>query len=148
MWARVQSRYLAPIRERDDGPLRARIDGTPGRAGETAGYELVVENPTDAETGHPVVELVLPGAAGLDAAAIRALERAENVAHVDPPDGAGVVRIHLAPLAAEGEHRVPLAWRWLGGGRTRGLDLVAYDASVPHAMFVREGRTLTIEEAR
>lgn len=147
VWARVAARYLAPVEARDEGPLRARIEGTPGRAGETAGYELVVENPGDAERGHPIVEVVLPGAAGLDAETLAAMSAGEDVASVDAPDGANVLRIRLAPLAAGGERRVPLAWRWLAAGRTRGLDLVAYDGSIPHAMFVREGRTLTVEEA-
>ncbi|MCB9594228.1 MAG: hypothetical protein H6719_15960 [Sandaracinaceae bacterium] len=148
VWARVEARYLAPLTARDEGPLRAHVEGTPGRAGETAGFELVVENASDASSGHPVVELVLPGAAALDAEAIRRLERSEDVLEVTPPDGAGVVRVRLAELAEGGERRVPLAWRWIGAGQTQGLGLVAYDASSPHAMFVREGRTLTIEEAR
>ena len=42
---------------------------------------------------------------------------------------------------------MPLAWRWLAAGVTRGLAVIAYDASSPHDAFVREGRTLTLEEA-
>lgn len=147
VWARVEVRYLAPLAPRDEGPLRARIEGTPGRAGETAGLELVVEDASETPSGSPVVEVVLPGAAALDADAIAALERAEDVLAVSPPDGAGVVRIALAPIAEGAERRVPLAFRWLGSGRTHGLAVVAYDASAPHRSFVREGRTLTIEEA-
>ncbi|MBX3271519.1 MAG: hypothetical protein KF729_14735 [Sandaracinaceae bacterium] len=147
VWARLETRYLAPVVARDGGPLRARIEGTPGRAGQTAGLELVVESASERELGRPTLDLVLPSAAALDDAALRALERVEGVAAVRAPDGAGVLRIELAPLAPGAERRVPLAWRWLAAGVTRGLDLVAYDASAPHDAFVREGRTLTLEEA-
>lgn len=147
VWARAESRYLVPIESAERGPIRARIEGTAGRAGETAGFELVVTNAGEDLVGAPVVEVVLPGAAELGRAARAALTRTEGVVSVTPPDGAGVIRIRLAPLASGGERRVPLAWRWIASGHTRGLTLVAYDASRPFEMHVREGRALDIEEA-
>lgn len=148
VWARVESRYLVPIANVDAGPLRARVEGSAGRAGGAAGFELVVTNQGEELVGVPIVEVVLPGAASLPAEVVATLVRSPDVVRVSPPDGAGVVRIHLAPMAVGSEHRVPLAWRWIASGHTRGLTLVAYDASRPFDMHVRVGRTLDIEEAR
>ncbi len=145
--ARLEARYLVPVVARSDGALRARVEGAAGRAGRTSGLELVVTNATEEATGASVVEIVVPSAAVLDAAAREAMLRVDGVSRVSAPDGAGVARVHLAPLPEGAERRVPLPWRWVGSGRSAGLALVAYDASTPHLRFVREGRTLTIEEA-
>jgi hypothetical protein len=148
VWARAESRYLVPLVDADAGPLRARVEGSAGRAGGTAGLELVVTNQGEELVGVPIVEIVLPGAASLPPDSIATLARSPDVVGITPPDGAGVVRIHLASMASGSERRVPLAWRWIASGQTRGLTLVAYDASRPFEMNVREGRTLDIEEAR
>jgi len=62
-------------------------------------------------------------------------------------DGAGVVRLRLAPLAADAEARVTLPWRWIAAGRVAGPSLVAYDASTPWRMTVRPGEALTLEDS-
>ncbi|MCZ7686326.1 MAG: hypothetical protein M5U28_49195 [Sandaracinaceae bacterium] len=115
--ARLESRFVVEPREASGGPLTLRIEGEPGRLGDRSAYELVVEG--SGAVGAPVVEVALPGAAQLDETAMAALGRSGSVRRVEPVDGAGVVRVHLAPLAEGGTHRVPLPWRWIASGRTR-----------------------------
>ena len=140
--ARLESRFVAPTRARADGPLRTRIEGDPGRAGDRSALELVVEG--SGAVGAPIVEITLPGGAELDAEAMASLRRSSAVQEVDPPDGAGVLRLHLATLAEGATHRLPLPWRWIASGRTRGLDVAAYDASRPFELTLTPGRTLEI----
>lgn len=143
--ARVEARFVSDAAG-EGGPLRAWVEGDPGRFGERSGLELVVEG--EGEVGAPVVELALPGAARLDAAALAVLRRTAAVQRVSPPDGAGVLRLHLAPLAAGATHRVALPWRWVAAGRTLGLALTSYDASAPSRMSLAPGRMLDLEEGR
>jgi hypothetical protein len=142
--ARVESRFVSDV-ETTAGPLRTRIEGDAGRRGDRSAYELVVEG---GEVGAPVVELTLPGAAQLDAAALATLRRASAVRSADSPDAAGVLRLHLEPLPAGGTHRVPLPWRWIAAGRTVGLGITSYDASEPSRATVSADRDLTVEESR
>lgn len=145
--ATAEERYLVERAERTDAPLSVRIEGTPGRAGQRTGYELVVENPTEADVGAPRIELGLPGAARCDDACRHAMERADEVRHVAEPDLAGVLRIDLAPVPARSERRVPLTFDWIASGRTRGLSVTAYHVARPSELFVAPARTLTVEEA-
>lgn len=144
-WVRAESRYLLPIRRTVAGPLSVRLEGDVGRLGRRAGLELVVEATGGDPVPAPVVEVQLPGAARLDDRARATLSRSDAVARVSPPDGAGVVRVHLAPLAGGGAHRVPLPLSWIGRGRTLGLSLTAYEASTPWNASVTPGRRLDIE---
>jgi len=147
VWARVQARYLVPLAEADGGAVGVSLEGIAGRAGQRAGYELVATNGSDATVGAPVIEVVLPAAARLDAQSRAAIERQDTVVSVGPVDGAGVVRLRLAPLAADAEARVTLPWRWIAAGRVAGPSLVAYDASTPWRMTVRPGEALTLEDS-
>lgn len=143
---RVESRFVIEPRASSASPLTMSIEGEPGRLGDRSAYELVVEG--RGAVGAPIVEIALPGAAQLDDAAIAALRRSDSVRGVDPVDGAGVLRVRLAPLAEGATHRVPLPWRWIASGRTRGLEVTAYDASRPWETSTIERRELNVEAAR
>jgi hypothetical protein len=146
VWARTETRFLVPFAAREDGPLRARIEGTAGVLGDRAGFEIVVENVSEQTSGSPVVEVALPGAAGLGDDGRAAIARASGVRTVSAPDGAGVVRIALEPLAVGAVARIPLPLRWIASGRTRGLALAAYDGAEPSRIATTDARSLTIEE--
>ena len=146
VWARTESRFLVPFATREDGPLRARIEGTAGVLGDRAGFEIVVENVAQATSGAPVVEITLPGAAGFGDDTRQAIARVSSVRAVSAPDGAGVVRILLEPLAVGATLRVPLPLRWIASGRTRGLALATYDGAEPSRIATSDERLFTIEE--
>jgi hypothetical protein len=96
----------------------------------------------------PVVEILLPGAAAWDAATHRALASAPGVLSVDPPDHAGLVRVHLAPLGPRAELRIALAVRWIGEGSVPGLPVIVYDGARPHAVSSTPGRPLRLSAPR
>jgi hypothetical protein len=145
--ARVESRFVTE-RVATDGPLRVAIEGEPGGLGDRSALELVVEGRDEVEVGAPVVELTLPGAARMDETALATLRRASAVRRVEAPDAVGLLRIELRSLAAGGTHRLPLPWRWVAAGRTRGLQITSYDASQPWRTSAEAGRELTVEESR
>ncbi len=144
VWLRTESRYLVSHREEGDGRVRAHIEGVSGRFGGRAAFELVVEDEGEQDVEAPIVELTLPGAAALDDVARSAMEQAPGLVKVDEVDGAGVVRLHLAPLVHDGAHRIPLPLAWIASGRTTGLSLRSYDASAPTEIRMTEGRTMQI----
>lgn len=141
--ARVESRFVATLRASDGAPLRAHIEGDPGRVGDRSALELVVEA-NGQPIGAPIVEIALPAGASLDESARSAM--GEHVRAIDGPDRAGVVRLSLAPLTEDGSHRVPLPWRWIAAGRMRGLSLTAYDGARPWAVATYEPRSWEIED--
>ncbi len=142
VFARLEARYARPVEDEGEGPVRARIEGEAGRAGEAAALEVVVSSHADEIVDRPVVEVVLPGAAAWSTAVQSAVLASAAVRAVDRPDAAGLVRLHLAPLAPRGEVRIPLPVRWIGEGRTAGLPVVAYDASRPNETSSTRGRAL------
>ncbi|MBI2895178.1 MAG: hypothetical protein HYY06_16610 [Deltaproteobacteria bacterium] len=144
IFARLEARWVRPVQDGPGGPLRATIEGDPGHAGEAAALEIVVASTSDRTLERPVVELLLPGTAALDAAARRSLASSTAVARVDLPDAAGLLRVHLSPLAPREELRIPLAVRWIGEGRTIGFPIVAYDAARPHETSSTAGRPLSV----
>lgn len=129
--ARLEARYVRAEAARPGAPLRVRVSGDPGFAGETAAFEVTVDNEGTERFDRPVLEIALPGAARLTEVARRALERAPGVRRVEDPDARGVVRVHLHEIRGGSSLRVPLPVRWIGAGRTRGLGLVIYDAGRP-----------------
>jgi hypothetical protein len=143
--ARVESRFVARPRAESAGPLVVSVEGEPGRLGDRSAYELVVSGRGDIAVGAPVVEIAVPSAAVLDEAALGSLRRASAVRRVDEVDGAGRVRVHLAELPEGGAHRLPLPWRWIAAGETRGLDVAAYDASRPWELTVLESQAISVE---
>src|SRR5690606_29964943 len=132
-------------RAQSAGPLVVSVEGEPGRLGDRSAYELVVSGRGEIAVGAPVVEIAVPSAAELDEAALAALRPASAVRRMDGPDGAGRIRVHLAELPENGAHRVPLPWRWIAAGQTRGLDVAAYDASRPWELTALESRTISVE---
>jgi hypothetical protein len=99
--------------------------------------------------GAPIVEITLPASARFDEATRSTLERASGVVLVvGAPDRAGVVRIRLAALPAGAVHRLPLSFPWRASGRSRGLAVMAYDASEPRRIHVLEERVVEIAEER
>jgi hypothetical protein len=145
VWARAESRVLRDATTADDVPVSARIDGTSGRLGERAAIELSVESTADAEQSGLVVELTLPSSAAFDDETRRAVLAAPAVTAIDGPDGAGVVRVHLAPLRGRGAHHVPLPVRWRASGRVRGLATVVYAEGSPWSRTSRPAITLDVE---
>jgi hypothetical protein len=146
VFARIEARYARPVVDEGDGPLRARIEGDPGHSGEAAALQLVVTSAVDETVARPVVEILLPGAAGWTEAAARAIAASSAVVAVRRPDAAGLVRLHLAALGPRAEVHIPLPVRWIGEGRTGGLSLVAYDAARPHASTSRAGRRIVVTQ--
>jgi hypothetical protein len=147
VFARTESRYVVP-REAREGALAARVEGSIGRRGERAGIELVVRNTTEERVPGAVVDLELPAAALFDDDARAALERSSVVASVEPPDGAGAVRIRLSPIAGEGAVRVPIPVRWIASGTTSGFSISAWDSSQAGETSSWTGPRLEIEERR
>jgi hypothetical protein len=130
--ARLEARYVRPVRKASAAPLTARIQGHAGSVGDTAALELLVENRSGESTvARPVVEVMLPAAAGLSAAAISGMESDAGVERIERPDPQGLLRIHLTPLGPKEQLRLPLPVRWIGAGRVRGLSTAAYDADRP-----------------
>jgi len=140
--ARVVARYARPAVARTDAPLRLALDGDDGTFGNLSGLELTVST----EGGHtvraPIVEVALP--AGTRAVDLNALSSTAGVAHVDPPDARGLLRIHLAPLAPEQHVVLPIAVRWVAHGAMHGFAAVAYDAPTPTRMTILSERSITI----
>jgi hypothetical protein len=148
VFARIEARYARPVVDAEEGPLRARIEGDAGHVGEAAALEIVVSSTVDESIDRPVVEVVLPGAAGWTASARRAIAGSSAVRTIDGPDAAGLVRLHLEPLAARAELRIPFPVRWIGEGRAPGLPVLAYDAAQPHVISSARGRTLELTRPR
>jgi hypothetical protein len=147
IFARTESRYIV-AREAREGVLAAQIEGSLGRRGERAGIELVVRNTTEDRVPSAVVDITLPSAARFDDDARAAIERSSVVASVEPPDGAGVVRIRLAPIAGDGAVRVPIPVRWIASGSMSGFSIAASDESRPTEASFWIGPRLEMEERR
>jgi hypothetical protein len=147
IYALLETRVVRPHRATHDTPLRAHLEGEIGHALERSALELIVEQ-RETATSHPVVEVHLPSIARFDETSRAALLRAPSVRRVIGPDGAGMVRIELAPLESGQSHRLPLVLHWLGEGRMTGLALITYDRATPHRIGVTEGQTLDIVSAR
>jgi hypothetical protein len=141
--ARVESRFVMPVRASDAAPIRVHVEGDAGRLHDRSALELVVEA-TGVAIAAPVVEIALPAGASFDEDARAAL--GEAVIDAGDPDRAGVLRIRLAPLTEDGVHRVPLPWRWIAAGRMRGLSIAAYDAARPWVITTSEPRSWEIED--
>lgn len=144
IWARGEVRAVAPYRRADEVAVDVRIEGEVGVLGERAALELAIESTSDDELEAPVVELALPAGAILDGAARRAIETAAAVHAVTGPDGAGVLRLELAPLRGRGTYRIPLPLRWRASGTSHGLGVVVYDRGTPWATTTREERSIEV----
>lgn len=144
VWARGEVRAVAAYRHADGALVDARIEGDVGVRGERAALELVIESISDDELASPVVELALPSAAVLDAAARSSIAGASAVRSVEGPDGAGVLRISLAPLRGRTTQRIPLPLRWRASGTSHGLGVVVYDRAQPWTLTTREERVLEV----
>lgn len=141
VYARVETVFGAAFEERDDAPFTLAIAGDVGRLGGVAGLVLEVQAGDEA-VAQPVVELQLPAGVPDDEALENALAASAAVitAEVRRP---GFVRLTLAPLNAEQQHSVPLAFAWTSASAVRGLGAAGYDASHPTRMTVLPPRLLT-----
>ncbi len=146
IYALLETRVVRPHRSRG-APLTAHLEGDIGHALERSALELIVEQ-RETATSHPVVEVHLPSIARFDETSRAALLRASSVRRVIGPDGAGMIRIELAPLESGQSHRLPLVLHWLGEGQLTGLALITYDRATPHRIGIAEGQTLDIISAR
>jgi hypothetical protein len=145
--ARVEARYIRPVKAASASVLRARIAGEVGHSGDTAALELVINNSSDKPVGHPVIEVILPSAAFLSDPALESIRSATGVTRVEAPDRAGLLRIHLAALGSKRDRRVSLPVYWIGEGKVRGLSVTAYDASTPWLISSTPGRTIQLKPA-
>ncbi|HEY3359923.1 MAG TPA: hypothetical protein VGQ83_42120, partial [Polyangia bacterium] len=141
--ARVESRAIQPARAERCAGLTAQVAGHVGHVGDTAALELVVESLGGA-VARPVVEVLLPSAAAFPEAARLALAGRPGVQRVDPPDGRGLLRVHLWALGAREQRRLPLPLRWLAAGVMTGPALAAYDADRPWCLSAFPSPTLTV----
>ena len=82
--------------------------------------------------------------AKLSAAAISNMARGAGVMRIEPPDAQGLLRIHLMPLEAIQQRRLPLPVRWIAAGKVRGLSTPAYDADKPWRISSRPSRDITL----
>ena len=131
VWVRGETRVLADRRAVSDAPLSLRLDGERGHAGERAAFEIVVEATGSEGVAEPVVEVTLPAAAAIDERLFASLRGTAVVRRVEGPDGAGVLRLRLAPLGPHGVHHVPLPLRWRGEPAGAQVSLEAYERSRP-----------------
>ena len=144
VFVRGELRALVPYAAQTDLALDARIDGDVGVRGDRAGLELVIEATGEEAIAEPIVEIALPSLAAFDAAARASIAGASAVVAIEGPDGAGVLRLSLAPLRAHGTHRVALPLRWRASGRAHGLGVVVYDRMRPWLMTTRAERMLEV----
>ena len=142
---RTVVRYVRPARVEEDGPLRAVIEGDPGRVGEAAALELVVTSSAEEPLARPVLLVALPSAAVMDEAGLEAIRGSSSVESVDEPDGRGVLRLELSELGPEEETHIPLPVRWIGAGEFEGFASTAFEADRPWDLSVTPGRVWTIE---
>jgi hypothetical protein len=145
--ARLEARYVRPVKKVKASKLRARISGEIGHSGDTAALEVVIHNPSARAVDRPVVEVTLPSAAFLSGSALAAISSASGVARVEEPDRAGVLRIHLSAIASKRDLRVSLPVQWIGEGKVKGLAVTAYDATTPWLISSRPGRTIHLAPA-
>lgn len=142
--ARLEARYVRPVKRASDAPLRAKIVGDVGYADDVAALEATLINTGGQTIWRPVVEIVLPSAAALSGSARASMASAAGVVRVDRPDAMGVLRIHLAPLRSQREVRLPVPVRWIGTGRISGFAISTYDADRPWRISSVPARSLTI----
>ncbi len=145
--ARVEARYMRPIKATASSPLSAKVQGEVGHSGDTAALELKLRNGGKWTAVRPVVELVLPSAAFLSSDALAAIAGAPGVARVEEPDRAGLLRIHFSRLESKQERRVSLPLHWIGEGKVSGLGLSVYDAQSPWLISSTPGRTIQLKPA-
>ncbi|MFK7989708.1 MAG: hypothetical protein AB8I08_27060 [Sandaracinaceae bacterium] len=145
VFARTEARYLRPWTAADAGRVELSIEGVSGRLGDTAGFELVVENPGDTPLPAPVLEVSLPGAALFGEEARDALPMDPVISFAEP-DGAGILRLRLRPLAAHGTHQIALPIRWIASGTTEGLGVSCADVSTPWEVTRLAPRRMEIAE--
>jgi hypothetical protein len=143
--ARLEARYVRPVAKTDGAVVFASIEGHAGAVGDTAALEAVVENRSEAAVARPVVEIMLPAPASLSASAVSSMARAAGVKRIERPDAQGLLRIHLTPLEAKQQRRLPLPVRWIGAGKVRGLSTNAYDADKPWHISSRPSRTIVLK---
>jgi len=142
--ARLETRYGRPVEATEDSPLRVAIEGIDGRAGRRAGYETVVSASSPVE--RPVLAITLPPGAELEPAALKAMGESDGVASIEGPDARGVLRVELASLAAEQEHRFPLPLRWAGPGAREGLAIAAWERERPWQVSSLPARAIDVRE--
>lgn len=143
--ARTRVRYLRPAAASEEGPLRAAIEGDPGRLGQSAAWEIRVANSGEERVSRPEILVSLPSAGVLDQEGLAAIREAPSVIRADEPDRRGVVRIQLAPIAGMSEALIPLPIRWIAEGEVSGLAVSAYERDRPWEMSITPARSVTIE---
>jgi len=125
--------------------LAASLEGHAGYMGDTAALEVVVRNTSTDVVARPVLEIMLPSAGVLPASARRTITAASGVARIEPPDAQGLLRIHLAPIEAAQDRRLPLPIRWIGGGEVKGLSVVVFDADQPWRISSSPSRAVDLQ---
>ena len=142
--ARLEARYVRVVAKTAGAALSARMEGHAGSVGDTAALEVVVENTSAALVARPVVEIMLPAPAALSVAAAASMARTAGVERIERPDSQGLLRIHLTPLKAKQERRLPLPVRWVGAGTFRGLSITVHDADRPWRISSRPSRAVEL----
>jgi hypothetical protein len=143
--ARLEARYVRPVAKTDAAAVSARMAGHAGAVGDTAALEVVVENRSEAAIARPVVEIMLPASAGLSASALSSMAGTAGVKRIERPDAQGLLRIHLTPLEAKQQRRLPLPVRWIGAGEVHGLSTTSYDADRPWRISSRPSRAIKLK---
>ncbi len=142
--ARLETRYGRPVEAREDAPLRVGVEGIDGRAGRRAGYEIVVS--ASAPVDRPVLAITLPPGGELERDALAAMRASDVVVSLEAPDARGVLRLELAPLAAEQEHRFPLPLRWAGAGTREGLAMATWERERPWQVTSIPARAIDVRQ--
>lgn len=142
--ARLEARYVLPVARAHGAAISARIVGHAGFVGDTAAFEVVVENRATGSVARPVIEIMLPSPAALSESAIASMTRTAGVKRIERPDSQGLLRIHLTSLDAKQKRRLPLPVRWIGAGKFRGLSTTAHDADRPWRISSTPSRAIEL----
>lgn len=139
---RTEAVYARPFAERRDAPLELVINGPVGEVGSSSGMRLEIVASETLERA--VVEVQLPTGVQLDPSWRAGLGAVRNVSMREP----GFLRFEFGPIAEGVRMAVPLNFRWRLPIMTRGLAVIAYDASHPERMTILPARDLQPSQPR
>jgi hypothetical protein len=123
--------------------LALALEAMPAARETRGGFTLVVRNRAPRVIGTPLVDVLLPAGAELDAEALRALL---PVLSTEPRIEGRTLLLRLRPLRPGGTARIPLALRFTVAGTLHGLGVVARALDAPGRVSVLPPRTLTLAD--